>query len=197
MSRLAAVAVLALLLVACSDDGSSGTAPSTSPHSTSDTAVEGPVQLPPVLEIPTGVTPCRADELEVLPSADAPDFGASLIHIANRSGGPCGLAGFLTVVGQDAEGEWHATPTTPIPRAAVDGDRWTGVFDPDPGVSVVISIRPSSVTDCQAPVAPAHYTGLRLVLPGEAGAIDSEGFEFDVGGCPLEVTAIAGDSGDF
>lgn len=194
MPRLAAVAVLALLLGACSDDGSAGRATPTSPDSTSDTATEVTGQLTPVLEIPTGVTPCRATDLEVRPSPDSPHIGI-LISILNRSGGPCGLAGFLTVVGRDAEGEWHAVPTTPYPRAAVDGDRWTGVFDL--ARAVVVSLRPSTVTNCQAPVAPAHYKGLRLVLPGEAGAIDSDGFEFDVGGCPLEITAIAGDSGDF
>ena len=64
-------------------------------------------------------------------------------------------------------------------------------------LSAVVTLRPSGVTDCQAPVALAHYQAIRVVLPGEAGAIDTKDFEFDVGGCPLEITAIAGDSGDY
>lgn len=195
MSRLAVVAVLALLTGACSDEGDARSAGPTSTDRSSDTSTEVVGQLPPVLEIPNGVTPCRAEELHLVVSADSPRNGQTEISIYNRSGGPCGLAGFLTVVGRDAQGEWHAVATSPNPRAAVDGDRRMGVLDPD--MNVVVVVRPSTATDCKAPVASAHYTGLRLVLPGVAGVLESGGFEFDVGGCPLEITAIAGDGGDF
>ena len=193
MSRLAVVAVLALVIGACSADGK-GATPTTSPDGTGDTTTEVTGQLPPVMAIPHGVTPCRADQLEVVARPSSPGVGI-LIQILNRSGGPCGLAGFLTVAGQDAAGEWHAVATTPLPRAAVDGDRWTGVSDAT--LPAVVTLRRSDVADCKAPVALAHYTAIRLVLPREAGAIDTKDFEFDVGGCPLEITAIAGDSGDY
>lgn len=145
----------------------------------------------PALEIPAGVTPCRADDLAIAAGSDL-----VLIRLFNLSDKACGLAGHVTLFGRDAAGTWQPVPTTPLSKAAVDGgEGWTGIFDP--ALTAVFSVRPSGDGSCADADARAHYTALRVVLPGEAGSLDMDPFEFDTGPCPLEVTAIAGDSGDF
>ena len=83
--------------------------------------------------------------------------------------------------------------TTKYPHAAVTAAPWTGVFDPS--LVAVMAIRPDD-SSCTGTATPLHYTALRLVLPGDAGAIDIAGLAFDTGRCPLLITPITGDSQD-
>lgn len=141
----------------------------------------------PALVIPAGVIACRASELEFAPGA-----GLSLLRFFNRSGRSCGLAGYVTVFGRVATGQWQQVRTTPLDIAAVTAPRWTGVFEPS--LTAVVSIRPTPA--CVATSAPTHYVALRLALPRDAGTIDIDSIQFDAGDCPLQVTPFSGDSQD-
>ncbi|MEY2421573.1 MAG: hypothetical protein QOI95_1640 [Acidimicrobiaceae bacterium] len=141
------------------------------------------------IELPPGVTPCRSDQLEVASGNDP-----NLLRFVNRSGGPCGLAGYATVLGKSSTGGFQPVPTSPLPFAATNGPRWTGVFEPN--LVAVVSLRPSTETSCAVAAIPAHFTALRLVLPGGTGTIDFDGLAFDTTPCPLQLTPFAADSQD-
>jgi hypothetical protein len=145
------------------------------------------------VDIPAGVAACRADQLEFSSGGGAAGQ-LPLLRFFNRSGGACGLAGYVSVFGRDSTGRFVAVQTVPGPYAAVTGPRWTGVFDPT--LVAVVSILPPDNSGCTGLPAPAHYTALRVVLPGAAGAIDIEGVAFDTGPCPLQVSPISSDSQD-
>ena len=143
----------------------------------------------PALEVPTGTTLCRAGELEV-----APNPTLQLIRLFNRSGRPCGLAGFVSVYGRIGAGPWQAVKSVPFGTTVTNGPRWTGVFDPN--LTAVISIGPAPAAECVASSAPTHFTGLRLALPRDAGSIDIDTIQFEVTNCPLEVSPVEADSQD-
>jgi hypothetical protein len=193
-----AVAIAALSLVSCSSDSapsanrasSSSSEPLTSTNQDAGTASAKPEDL--VLDIPVGVAPCRASELEFASGGGNPGE-LPLLRFFNRSGRPCGLAGYVSVFGQDGAGQWQPVAMTKYPHAAVTAAPWTGVFDPS--LVAVMNIRPDD-SSCTGTATAVHYTALRLVLPGDAGAIDIAGLAFDTGRCPLLVTPITGDSRD-
>lgn len=143
----------------------------------------------PALDIPAGVVACRASDLEFAPGA-----GLALLRFFNRSGRSCGLAGYVTVFGRVAAGQWRPVRTTHLDAAAVSAPRWTGVFEPS--LTAVVSILPTPTAECEATSAPTHYTALRLALPRDAGTIDIDTIQFDAGDCPLQVTPFSGDSQD-
>ena len=143
----------------------------------------------PALEVPTGTTLCRAAELEV-----APNPTLALIRLFNRSGRPCGLAGFVSVYGRVAAGPWRAVKSVPLGTTVTNGPRWTGVFEPN--LTAVISIEPVPAADCVANSAPTHFTGLRLALPHDVGTIDIDTIQFEVTNYPLAVSPVEADSQD-
>lgn len=188
------VAVLAVSVAACNGSSSSN---GKVRKATTSTSTSVPLVVP-ALEVPAGVPLCRASELEFAALGDM-EFDADEprdmmpLGFFNRSGRPCGLAGYVTIYGQNADGAFRLVPTTSRLMAPVDADRWTGVFEP----SLTAVIRIWGDPECLGDAAAAHYTALRVVLPGDAGAIDIPGVQFDTGRCPLLVTPVGGDSGDF
>jgi hypothetical protein len=158
---------------------------------TSAPTSEPPTRDPnaPALDIPAGVIPCRASDLEFAPGA-----GLSLLRFFNRSGRSCGLAGYVTVLGRVVTGQWQLVRTVPLDIAAVTAPRWTGEFEPS--LTAVVSIRRAPAAECVDASAATHYNALRLALPGNAGTIDIDSIQFDAGDCPLQVTPFSGDSQD-
>ena len=189
--------LMAACLAACTGGSkpSADTASSLSNGARSSDISTGTSQSNPenlVLDMPVGVTPCRSSDLQFASGGGNPGE-VPLLRLFNRSDRSCGLAGYVTVFGEDPAGEWQLVPTTNYPHASVSASSWTGVFDPN--LVAVLRIRTDDAS-CTGTATPVHYSALRLVLPGDAGAIDIPGLAFDSGRCPLLVTPITGDSQD-
>jgi cell division protein FtsX len=155
--------------------------------------VPPPTLTDPALSVPAGVALCRADELEY-----AGGGLTGLLRFFNRSGGPCGLAGYPTLLGRAPNGTWVTIPTRLQSYAPVSGSPpWTGVFDPTK--TAVVSIGPgfeTSALDCPGnELEVQQYSGLRLVLPQDAGTIDiPDAGTFALGPCQPTLTPFTYDT---
>ena len=94
------------------------------------------------------------------------------------------LAGYVSILGKDSTGHFVPVPTAPLPFAAVTA-RWTGFRS---SLVAVIGIRPRPTLIVRIRRRARRFVALRIVLPGNAGAIDINDLAFDTGPCPLQLS---------
>jgi hypothetical protein len=144
--------------------------------------------------VPSDVEVCRADQLEYAGGGQT-----GLLRFVNR-GGPCGLAGYPTLIGRKLDGSWVTVLARLEPGAPVSGSPpWTGVFDPSK--VAVLAIRPgieTSTRQCVGHALPdpdAQFSGLRVLLPKDAGVIEiTDSGTFRLGPCQPHLTSFSYDT---